>query len=103
VYAKRRFAGPQQFLDYAGRYTHRVAISSHRLLDIDGGQVRFTYKDYRADVPNSSKIRPILQAIRDKKRNIRPIIEFEYRIPEGSDRGSEIKKYLAYCQESLLA
>jgi hypothetical protein len=55
VYAKRPFAGPQQVVDYVGRYTHRVAISNHRLLDMDGGQVRFTYKDYRADPPDSSK------------------------------------------------
>jgi hypothetical protein len=55
VYAKRPFAGPQQVVDYVGRYTHRVAISNHRLLDMDGGQVRFTYKDYRADPPESSK------------------------------------------------
>jgi hypothetical protein len=47
VYAKRPFAGPEQVLDYVGRYTHRVAISNHRLLDIDGGQVSFRYKDYR--------------------------------------------------------
>jgi Putative transposase len=47
VYAKKSFAGPQQVLDYVGRYTHRVAISNNRLLDIDDGQVRFRYKDYR--------------------------------------------------------
>src|SRR3954453_5681991 len=47
VYAKAPFAGPQQVLDYVGRYTHRVAISNHRLLDSDGGQVRFRCKDYR--------------------------------------------------------
>jgi hypothetical protein len=47
VYAKRPFAGPEQVLDYVGRYTHRVAISNNRLLDIEGGQVRFRYKDYR--------------------------------------------------------
>jgi hypothetical protein len=35
VYAKRPFAGPQQVLDYAGRYTHRVAISNDRLRSID--------------------------------------------------------------------
>ena len=35
-------------LDYVGRYTHRVAISNNRLLDIDAGQVRFQWKDYRA-------------------------------------------------------
>ena len=53
VYAKRPFAGPQQVLDYVGRYTHRVAISNHRLLDIENGNVRFTYQDYRADPPQS--------------------------------------------------
>src|SRR6266705_1887605 len=49
VYAKRPFAGPEQVLDYVGRYTHRVAISNHRLLDIAEGQVTFRYKDYRHD------------------------------------------------------
>jgi hypothetical protein len=47
VYAKRPFAGPEQVLDYAGRYTHRVAISNNRLLDIDQGKVTFRYKDHR--------------------------------------------------------
>ena len=47
VYAKPPFAGPQQVLDYVGRYTHRVAISNNRLLDIDNDQVQFRYKDYR--------------------------------------------------------
>jgi hypothetical protein len=47
VYAKPPFAGPQQVLDYVGRYTHRVAISNHRLLDIEDGQVQFRYEDYR--------------------------------------------------------
>jgi hypothetical protein len=49
VYAKRPFAGPEQVLDYVGRYTHRVAISNNRLLDIAEGQVSFRYKDYRHD------------------------------------------------------
>ena len=47
VYAKRPFAGPEQVLDYVGRYTHRVAISNNRLLAIEAGQVNFGYKDYR--------------------------------------------------------
>ena len=46
VYAKRPFAGPQQVLDYLGRYTHRVAISNSRLLGCEQGQVRFRYHDY---------------------------------------------------------
>jgi len=49
VYAKRPFAGPQQVLDYVGRYTHRIAISNSRLLSIDNAKVRFRWKDYRRD------------------------------------------------------
>jgi hypothetical protein len=47
VYAKPPFAGPEQVLDYVGRYTHRVAISNNRLLDIEDGNVTFRWKDYR--------------------------------------------------------
>jgi len=47
VYAKPPFAGPEQVLEYVGRYTHRVAISNDRLLDIEQGRVRFRWKDYR--------------------------------------------------------
>jgi hypothetical protein len=46
VYAKQPFAGPGQVLDYLGRYTHRVAISNHRLLSLTDTGVRFRYKDY---------------------------------------------------------
>jgi hypothetical protein len=49
VYAKRPFAGPEQVLDYVGRYTHRVAISNDRLLAMADGKVTFRYKDYRHD------------------------------------------------------
>ena len=47
VYAKPPFAGPDQVLDYVGRYTHRIAISNQRLLALDAGQVRFRYTDSR--------------------------------------------------------
>lgn len=47
VYAKKPLGGPQQVLDYLGRYTHRVAISNHRLLRLDDGKVTFSWKDYR--------------------------------------------------------
>ena len=49
VYAKRPFAGPQQVLAYLARYTHRVAISSSRLVSLDDRGVTFRWKDYRAD------------------------------------------------------
>jgi len=46
VYAKRPFAGPEQVLQYLGRYTHRTAISNDRLVSADAESVRFRYKDY---------------------------------------------------------
>jgi hypothetical protein len=49
VYAKRPFGGPAQVLKYLARYTHRVAISNHRLVNLDAGRVRFRYKDYGDD------------------------------------------------------
>jgi hypothetical protein len=46
VYSKTAFGGPTQVLRYLGRYTHRVAISNHRLLAFDGERVTFRWKDY---------------------------------------------------------
>ena len=45
VYAKPPFGGSQQVLDYLGRYTHRVAIANHRIVNVTDGQVTFTYRD----------------------------------------------------------
>jgi hypothetical protein len=47
VYAKKPFAGPQAVLTYLSRYTHRVAISNHRLIAHDERGVTFAWKDYR--------------------------------------------------------
>ncbi len=47
VYAKPPFGGPEQVIDYLGRYTHRVAICNQRLLSLADGQVTFQWKDYR--------------------------------------------------------
>jgi hypothetical protein len=46
VYAKRPFGGPEHVLHYLARYTHRVAISNHRLLGFADGKVTFRWKDY---------------------------------------------------------
>ena len=49
VYAKRPFAGPKSVLAYLSRYTHRVAISNHRLISADDRSVTFKVKDYRIE------------------------------------------------------
>jgi hypothetical protein len=46
VYAKRPFGGPQHVLQYLARYTHRVAISNHRIVHVADGKVTFRWKDY---------------------------------------------------------
>jgi Putative transposase len=45
VYAKPPFGGPEYVLQYLGRYTHRVAISNHRLVSFVDGQVTFRWRD----------------------------------------------------------
>jgi len=47
IYAKPPFSGPEAVLAYLSRYTHRVAISNHRLISFDEAGVTFRYKDYR--------------------------------------------------------
>lgn len=45
VYAKKPFGSPQTVLDYLGRYTHRVALSNDRILQVQDGEVTLSYRD----------------------------------------------------------
>ena len=47
VYTKKPFAGVNHVIDYLGRYSHRVAITNHRIVDINDKHVSFIYKDYK--------------------------------------------------------
>jgi len=49
VYTKRPFAGPKQVIGYLGNYTHRIAISNHRLIKIQDGHIYFKYRDYKTN------------------------------------------------------
>jgi hypothetical protein len=73
VYTKPPFGGPTQVLRYLGRYTHRVAISNHRLVSFDGNQVQFRYIDRKAghaqrilDLPVDEFIRRFLSHVLPK-------------------------------------
>lgn len=46
VYAKQPFGGPKQVIEYLGRYSHKIAISNHRLITDNNGLISFSYKDY---------------------------------------------------------
>lgn len=47
VYAKKPFAGPDKVIEYLGKYTHRVAISNHRIVSQDNGKITFRCKDHK--------------------------------------------------------
>jgi predicted Zn-ribbon and HTH transcriptional regulator len=49
AYSKAPFGGPEQVLEYLGRYTHRVAITNNRIQSIDNGIVTFSYRDRSDD------------------------------------------------------
>ena len=57
VYAKPPFGGPEHVLQYLARYTHRVAISNHRIVSIDNSSVTFQWKDYAHD--NQQRTTPL--------------------------------------------
>jgi hypothetical protein len=72
VYAKPPFGGPQQVLDYLGRYTHRVAIANHRLIAVADGGVRFRWKDYRHPQRPRVMTLPVGEFIRRFLLHVRP-------------------------------
>lgn len=47
VYAKKPFGSPKSVVEYLGRYTHKIAISNHRLQEVNAKGVTFSYKDYK--------------------------------------------------------
>ena len=57
VYAKKPFGSPHTVLDYLGRYTHRVALSNDRILNVHNGQVTLSYRD-RKDGDKKKTVHP---------------------------------------------
>lgn len=56
VYAKAPFGGPEKAIEYLGRYTHKIAITNHRLLSNSDGKVSFRYKDYGSADPQRQRV-----------------------------------------------
>jgi hypothetical protein len=72
VYAKPAFGGPAAVLRYLGRYTHRVAISNHRLLAFDGERVTFRWKDYAHDGQRRTMTLTALEFLRRFVQHVLP-------------------------------
>ncbi len=72
VFAKRPFGGPAQVVEYLGRYTHKIAISNHRITAMANGAITFTYKDYRAEGCKKEMTLDALEFIRRFAMHIMP-------------------------------
>lgn len=72
VYAKRPFGSPKHVIEYLGRYTHKVAISNHRIVDIQNNQVTFRYKDYRDESKVKDMTLHTIEFIRRFSQHILP-------------------------------
>lgn len=72
IYAKRPFGGPKQVIEYLGRYTHKIAISNHRITGITEDAVTFRYKDYRDQGKNKEMTLDATEFIRRFSLHILP-------------------------------
>lgn len=59
VFAKKSFSSPDNVIQYLGRYSHKVAISNHRIINVSKNQITFQYKDYRDDKQKLMSLTPI--------------------------------------------
>ena len=95
VYAKRPFTGPQSVVEYLGRYTHKIAISNHRLKHADDKKVTFTYKDYKQGSVHKEMTLDVLELIRRYSLHILP--KALVRIRHYGILSSTCKKQAAIC------
>ena len=108
VYLKRPFSGPEDVVRYIGRYTHRVAISNHRILSLDKGRVHFLYKDYKNEKEYWSQIHlDAREFIRRFMMHVLPPRFHRIRhyglFANGKSRlyVNQIRQILASCQKAL--
>ena len=100
VYSKQPFRGAKKLLDYLGRYTHRVAISNHRVISCQDGQVRFTYRDRR---DGDQKKTLLLSAVAFIGRFLAHVLPDNFmRVRHYGFLASRVKnECLAQCREAL--
>ena len=99
-YAKKPFAGPEQMLKYLAGYTHRVAISNHRLVKLENDQVTCTWKDYN---DNCRRKELTLDAVEFVRRfSLHILAKGPKRIRHYGLLGNRDRsKRLAHCRELL--
>jgi hypothetical protein len=94
------FSGPEDVLEYAARYTHRVAISNNRLLDIQDEKVQFRWRDYRDD--NRNKIMTVTAEEFIRRFLLHVLPEGFHRVRHYGFLANRYRKHkLARCRELL--
>jgi Putative transposase/Transposase zinc-binding domain len=102
VYAKEPFGGPEQVLKYLTGYTHRVALSNHRLVKLQDERVTFTWKDYADGCRRKEMTLDALEFVRRFALHIIPkgLVRIrQYGLLAHRDRGER----LAVCRSLLAA
>lgn len=99
VYAKPPFDAPEHVLEYLARYTHRVAISNHRLLHVTGATVTFRFKDYRSRRPRTLTL-PLAEFVRRFLLHVLPTGFVRIRYYGFLANGSRTR-LLAACRRAL--
>jgi hypothetical protein len=72
VYCQKPFAGPEGIIRYLGNYTHRVAISNHRIEAFENDKVTFSYKDYKTGAMQKSMTLDVNEFVRRFLQHILP-------------------------------
>jgi hypothetical protein len=100
VYAKKPFDGPARVIEYLGRYTHRVAISNHRLVKLEDGQVSFRWKDNRHGGVEKTMVLAAVEFLRRFLLHVLPpaFVRIRYF---GFLANCQAQPLLAHCRELL--
>jgi hypothetical protein len=95
VYAKEPFGGPEAVLKYLTGYTHRVALSNSRLVDVTDEEVTFTWKDYKADCQRKERTLSGVEFVRRFCLHILPrsLMRIrQYGLLSNRDRGERLAR-----------
>jgi hypothetical protein len=102
VYSQAPFAGPEVVLKYLARYTHRVALSNHRLVKLADGQVTFTWKDYAHGGKQRLMTLPAVEFLRRFLQHVLPPAFVKVR-HYGLLANGQRERKLALCRRLLAA
>ena len=92
-YCKKTFHGAQSVIDYLGKYTHRIAISNHRIIRMDDETVTFSVKDYRNKGQWKELTLSGIEFIRRFLMHVPPSVLYEFGITDFCVPAAKVKAY----------